>query len=286
MERHEWLDRGSFPFESRFMDLVETELHYLDEGTGRPLLCLHGNPTWSFLYRSIIKELSEQRRCVAPDWPGFGLSAKPVDPGDGPRWYSTVLSTFVDQLELGEFDLLVHDWGGPIGLDVASRQPGRLGKLVVFNSWFGPLDSFFRARWFSRIMRSPIGYCLAERWNLFPRLMWLAVQQRSRFRAEALPYYLAPFETGSRSAIRTLARSLTEESQWLDNLESRVSRALADKPLLLLWGTKDPVLSPALIDRWEDTFPNNETRRLPEAGHFVPEDIGDDYNDVIQNFLG
>lgn len=286
MERHEWLDRGKFPFQSRFTEVGDTELHYLDEGTGRPLLCLHGNPTWSFLYRSIIEDLRDHRRCVAVDWPGFGLSAKPPDADYGPRWFATILSRFLDRLELESFDLLVHDWGGPIGLDLASRQPDRLGKLVVFNSWFESLDSYVRVRWFSRIMRSPLGYGLAERWNLFPRLMWGAVQHRTRFRAQALPYYLVPFGAGSRRAPRSLAASLTGASQWLDQLDSRVRANLTDVPLLLLWGTKDPVLSTSLIDRWEDTFSDHETRRIHDAGHFVPEDIRDEYNDEIKTFLG
>jgi pimeloyl-ACP methyl ester carboxylesterase len=134
-------------------------------------------------------------------------------------------------------------------------------------------------------MRSPLGR-MTTQWNLFPYFMWLGVHKRSQFRSRALPYYLSPFKSGSRRGIRTLAGALTLETDWLETVETRAQRTLSESPALILWGMRDPVLSPTLIKRWEDVLPDVETRRIDDAGHFVPEDVDNDYNDLIETFLG
>ena len=115
MERPDWLDPVLFPFESRFLDVDGATVHHVDEGTGPPLLLLHGNPTWSFLYREVIAGLRDRFRCVAPDYPGFGLSRPAPGYGFTPAEHAEVVRRLVLELDLRDVTLMVQDWGGPIG---------------------------------------------------------------------------------------------------------------------------------------------------------------------------
>ncbi|HZD64918.1 MAG TPA: alpha/beta fold hydrolase, partial [Acidimicrobiales bacterium] len=110
-----WVPRELYPFESRYVDLAGARVHYIDEGRGPPLLALHGNPTWSFIYRGIVEGLADRFRCVAPDYPGFGLSTAPPGYGFTPAEHARVLEALVLELDLWDVTLMVQDWGGPIG---------------------------------------------------------------------------------------------------------------------------------------------------------------------------
>jgi len=136
--RPAWLPEELYPFESRYARIGDARVHYVDEGAGPTLLLLHGNPTWSFLYREIIKELRSQFRCIALDYPGFGLSVAPAGYGFTPAEHADVVEDFVKQLDLGAVTMMVQDWGGPMGsrsqpaiptgsrdLSSATRGPGR-----------------------------------------------------------------------------------------------------------------------------------------------------------------
>jgi haloalkane dehalogenase len=117
-----------YPFQHRFVDIDGARIHYVDEGAGETLLLLHGNPSWSFLYRKIIIGLRSDYRCVAPDFPGYGMSDAPDGYGFTPREHSLVLEHFVDRLGLHDLTLMVQDWGGPLGLGVAGRRPELLRR--------------------------------------------------------------------------------------------------------------------------------------------------------------
>ena len=140
-------------------------VHYVDEGQGRPLVLLHGNPTWSFLYRDLIQALRGDFRCVALDYPGFGLSDRPVIYGYTPAEHAAVVGEVVEQLDLHGMIVMGHDWGGPIGLSVAAARAERVSGLVLGNTWFWPSE--LRARMFSAVMSSrPMQRAMVER-NFF-----------------------------------------------------------------------------------------------------------------------
>lgn len=160
------IPRALFPVEHRFVDLDGARIHYVDEGAGEPLLLLHGNPSWSFVYRKIIVALRDDFRCIALDFPGYGLSEAPPGYGFTPQEHSRVLERFVDALGLKELALMVQDWGGPIGLGFAGRRPELVRSLIIGNTFAWPLSSQRRFRVFSWLMGGPVGRSLTTACNL------------------------------------------------------------------------------------------------------------------------
>ena len=136
--RPDWVPSELYPFADRYAEVAGCVVHYVDEGSGPPLLMLHGNPTWSFLYREIIPGLRDRYRCIAVDHPGFGLSVPRRGYGFTPAEHADVLEQLVLRLDLREITLMVQDWGGPIGFAVATRHPDRFAGFVIGNTWAWP----------------------------------------------------------------------------------------------------------------------------------------------------
>jgi haloalkane dehalogenase len=131
----DWLNRNDYPFTSRYFDAPAGRMHYLDEGSGDPILFVHGNPVWSFVYRHLIKSLCGSYRCIAPDHLGFGLSDKPAHWSYLPEEHAKNLELLLESLNLERITLVINDWGGPIGISYAIRHPERVRNLVITNSW-------------------------------------------------------------------------------------------------------------------------------------------------------
>jgi haloalkane dehalogenase len=282
-----WLDRTLFPFASRFLDSPGGRVHYVDEGprTGPTLLCLHGNPTWSFLYRDVVRALSDRYRVVAPDLLGFGLSDKPADFSYLPRDHARVLCRVVDELDLDDVVILVHDWGGPIGLDWATRHPDRVRGVVVTDSWMWPRDSV-RLRLFSRLLGGWVGREAILRSNAFARVVVpLAFADRSRLSEAAHRHYVAPLSTpDDRKASWVFPRELVGSRAWLGDLWAR-RESLDGKPLLLVWATEDPAFGDEERRQWEEAFPRTRTVTLDDCGHYVAEERGRELAAAVEGFL-
>ena len=154
----QWLDKDLYPFQNRFLEIDGNRIHYVDEGHGPALLLLHGNPTWSFLYRQIISGLSSQFRCVAVDYPGFGLSSARHGYSFQPHEHSSTLERFVLTLGLENIGLMVQDWGGPIALGFAGRHPDRIRSLIICNTWAWPAQGRRHLERFSRIVGGAIAF--------------------------------------------------------------------------------------------------------------------------------
>ena len=167
-QRPGWLSHELYPFESHYAEIDGASVHYVDEGSGPPLLLLHGNPTWSFLYRELIKGLRDRYRCIAPDHPGFGLSRAAPGYGYTPREHAAVLEQLVAQLDLSDITMMVQDWGGPIGFAAATRHPERFAAFVIGNTWAWP-KSDPGTQIFSRLLGGPIGGYLILRRKLLRR---------------------------------------------------------------------------------------------------------------------
>ncbi len=254
-------------------------MHYVDEGSGAPVVMLHGNPTWSFLYRHLIRRLAPTFRCIAPDYLGFGRSDKPPEAAYEPPAQAA-------RVEPRALTLVVHDWGGPIGLSYALRHPENVRRLVVANSWMWPLDDDAWIALFSRLAGSPLGRTLVLRYNAFARfVMPLAFAERERLSDEAFRHYLAPLATPSdRVASWVLPRALLDETPWLASLWAERD-ALAHLPMLVVWGMRDPAFRTRHLRRWIDTFPHARVHPLPDVGHYVPEAVPTLFADLVADFL-
>jgi haloalkane dehalogenase len=270
--RPQWLDEELYPFQSRFMEIDGSRIHYVDEGRGPTLLLLHGNPTWSFLYRHIISRLSPRFRCVAVDYPGFGLSSPRPGYSFKPREHSAVLERFALALDLCDIGLMVQDWGGPIGLGFAGRHPERIRALIICNTWAWPAQGASKKlELFSTIVGSSIGRFLILNFNAFVNLVVPLGISRHLTPAE-MRAYRGPFPTrASRLPTAIFPREILHSRDYLADVESNLVK-LSHTPTLILWGDQDRAFRETERERFELVFPNHRTRILSGARHFVQED--------------
>jgi haloalkane dehalogenase len=282
----DWVDRHAYPFTAHFLQLPEGRLHYVDEGTGPPVLFVHGTPTWSFEYRHLIRALSATHRCIAPDHLGFGLSQRPPGFDYTPEAHARVLAAFVDQLGLDRFTLVVHDFGGPIGLPLA--LDGRAERLVVLNSWMWPFDQDPGLAKKARLAGGKLGRFLYRRLNFSLRVLTPhAYGDRRKLTPAIHRQYLAPFpDADSRERVLwALARALLGSRDFYQGLWQRRAR-LAEVPALLIWGLGDRALPPALLERWRQALPHAEVETLADAGHWPHEEQPGRVAAWMAHFLG
>lgn len=275
MERPFDVPQDLYPFTSRWLEVEGLPVHYVDEGEGPALLFLHGNPTWSFLYRDVIRALRDRFRCLALDYPGMGMSAKPRDVGRDdygftPAEHSRVVEGFVDALDLEDLTLMVQDWGGPIGIGFATRRPERVARLVIGNTWAWPAEEF-DMKLFSAMFGLGPGRFAVTRFNVFiERLLPMGCERE--LAAEVMAAYRAPFPTpADRVPIATFARSIVKARPFLTEVVQNLD-AVVDKPVQIIWGKKDRAFRKRELERWKRIFPDARVRVLDDAGHFIQED--------------
>jgi haloalkane dehalogenase len=281
--RPAWLPQDLYPFEGHFAQIEGSTVHYVDEGGGPPLLLLHGNPTWSFLYRDLIRGLSDRYRCIAPDHPGFGLSRA----GAGFRYtaaeHAGVLERLVEQLDLREVTMMVQDWGGPIGFAAATRQPERFAAFVIGNTWAWPKVDL-GTQLFSRLLGGPVGGYLILRRNFFVEKIIPGNVKRRKLPQEVMDAYRGPFPTPeSRRPVHVFPREILGTRPLLSEIEQGLPK-LRDRPALIVWPTKDPAFRERERKRWEQTFPNHETVTLEGAGHYIQEDAAEEIVRAIRDW--
>jgi haloalkane dehalogenase len=272
---------GTFPFELRYIDAGDVRLHYVDEGPrdAPPLLFVHGNPTWSYLWRRALAELpAKGRRCVAFDHMGFGRSDKPpLLARYTLRAHIDNALALIDELDLQDVVLVAHDWGGPIGLGAMVERLERLRGLVLVNTWAWELPSFVPP--FVREFRTEgLGEILALGGNLFIESIPGGMANRNTDPV-MMDAYRAPFpDYWSRIGMLAFQRDipLTERDRSGQVMGSIHERLLGlDLPVTLVWGMRDPVFQPVFLDQWREIFPQARVIELEDAAHFVPEDRPD-----------
>lgn len=281
-----WLDRRLFPFTSRWFDSADGRMHYVDEGSGEPVLFVHGTPTWSFLYRHLIRRAAARHRAIAVDHLGFGLSDKPPLAPYAPNDHARRLVALIDALDLRGVTLVVHDFGGPIGLAAALERPDRIARLVLFNTWLWDLGDDRAIARGARIAGSRMGRVLYRRLN-FPVgvLMPAAFKNRRALTQEVHRHYAAPLATpDDRNAAWHCARALLGSATWFESLW-RSRERLHAKPMLLLWGLGDPAFGPPYLERWRREFASAFTHTFADCGHFVPEEAAAHVGPIIDRFL-
>ena len=269
-------------------------LHYLDEGQGEPVVMVHGNPTWSFYYRNLVEALAADYRAIAIDHIGCGFSDKPDDSRYAYTLESRVddLETLLDHLELDRgITLVVHDWGGMIGLTYAARHPGRIARLVVLNTGAFPLPASKPFPWPLWICRDTrIGTWLVRAGNAFAAIAARVGCKRRPMNKNLRDAYVAPYDSWDHRIatlrfvqdipLRPGDRAWTLVNETADRLH-----LLARVPMLIAWGLKDFVFDRHFLDEWTRRFPAAEVLRFEDGGHYILEDAGDEIIPRIRAFL-
>ena len=281
----EWLDKTEYPFTSRFFKVNGKNLHYIDEGQGEVLLFVHGTPSWSFDFRNVIKDLSPNYHCIAVDHIGFGLSDKPEEYDYSTRNHSHTLEKFILAMDLKNLTLVVHDFGGPIGLNFAIHYPERIKNLVILNSWLWSSRSDLDFIKFSRVLRNPLLPFLYRYLNFSPRFILPMSFGDKKLSRKLLKNYTRPYAIKyQRNGALAFARSLLNDQDWFEKLWEK-REAISDKPSLFIWGMKDKVIRPGYLDKFLSGFQNATALKLESCGHFPQEEEAERVSKAIGDFL-
>lgn len=283
-----------YPFKNNYTKIDDKHrLHYVDEGNGPAMLMVHGNPTWSFYYRNLIKEFSRDFRVIAPDHMGCGLSDKPSLDEYNYTLESRVqnLTKLVQELKLKDITLVVHDWGGMIGVTFATRFPDLIKQLVVFNTAAFHNPKGLDLPLSIRLCRNPlVGEYLVRGFNAFSHGANLRCCTRKKLSAAEKKGYLAPYNNWkNRLAVHRFVKDIPltkEDEAWsvVNQAEKNLSR-LSNKPMLILWGEKDFVFDDSFLRRWREYFPQAEVKTFPESGHYIVEDSHDEIVTAMHDFV-
>lgn len=285
VQAQRWLDTTLYPFENKFIPLETGQMHYVDEGKGDIILFVHGTPAWSFLYREYIAALSKKHRCIAIDHIGFGMSEKPQKFDGKPESHSKNLTEFIEKLDLRKITLVVHDFGGPIGLSSAIQNHNRIKQVVLFNTWLWETKNNPEALKVNKIINSRIGRFLYLRMNFSPKyLLKKGFSQKKNLSKKVHKQYIKPFPSkSSRIALLNLGKSLVGSSDWYQEQWLSLDK-LEQKPWLILWGTKDEFITTAYLQKWKKRIPVAKVKEY-ECGHFIQEEKTKETIKEIENFM-
>jgi pimeloyl-ACP methyl ester carboxylesterase len=283
-----------YPFTSRFIERGGLKYHYLDEGCGEPVLMVHGNPTWSFYFRTLIKTLSINYRVIAPDHIGCGLSDKPSLDRYDYRLKSRIddLADLITRLDLKEkLTLVLHDWGGAIGLAMALRRPDQIGRLVIFNTAAFPPPNGKKLPWRLRVIRNTrnLAQPAVLGANLFVRAA-LFMASRRRLPREvraglAAPYNCWQNRLATLMFVRDIPIERADPSYGLIHFLDENLHRLGGLPMLICWGEHDFVFDTDYLQEWRRRFPDAEVHTLSDAGHYLLEDTPDRILALVNRFL-
>lgn len=280
-----WLDTQQYPFTNRYIQLDAGKMHYVDEGEGETLVFVHGTPTWSFLYRKYIQELSKNYRCIAIDHIGFGLSEKPVDFDGTPQSHSQNLSAFIEELDLTDITLVVHDFGGPIGLSSAIQNHHRIKQIVMFNTWLWETKNNPQAQKVDKVINSAIGKFMYLWLNVSPKLLIKqGISDKKNLTKAIHAQYIKPFPNrASRLSLWNIGKALVGSSDWYQEQWQNLD-VLTDKPWLVLWGKKDAFITTEYLQKWKQRLPKAVVKEY-ESGHFLQEENPTETIEEIRRFI-
>lgn len=284
MQNHSWIDRTEYPFESHYIEISGRQMHYVDEGSGRPILMVHGTPTWSFMYRKLIKGLSDSYRVIAPDNLGFGLSEQPYE--GVPQTHAENLTEFIEKLDLKDITLVVHDFGGPIGLSYAINNPDNVRNMVLFNTWMWSREDEPAIQALSFILGGSVGKFLYTQLNFSARFLLRSMWGEKRpLTPEIHRHYINAFPTPeSRLAAWVMARELMGSRKWFAELWEQRHKIAGEK-VFLAWGLKDAGFPRDFLTTFEELFIGEVVSVLPYAGHVVPDEQGEEILPQLRDFL-
>lgn len=284
--KNSWVNKKEYPFKSKWIQLKAGKMHYIDEGLGETLVFLHGNPVWSFSYRKLIKGLSSNYRCIAIDHLGFGLSEKPCDFSYLPEDHSKNFEEFIEALGLKNITLFVNDWGGPIGLNYATKNPDNIKKLIIFNTFMWSVKGDKHYERFSGFMGGKLGKFLNLKFNFFGNVvMKMAFGDKSKLDKQTKFQLANHTPTSSeRKGVWVFPREIIGSSDWLNSIWQRRQK-IESKPTLIIWGMKDIAFRPKELDTFKDFLKDREIIMLNDVGHYVQDEAGDRIIEPIKEFL-
>lgn len=278
-----------YPFSPNILNLGPNRYHYLDEGQGETLLMLHGNPTWSFYYRNLILGLKSSYRCVVPDHMGMGKSDKPQNYPYTLSQHIENLEKLVDALGLNDITLVVHDWGGAIGMGFAVRHPQKIKRLVLFNTAAFLSDKIPLRLSLCRV--PGLGALAIRGLNAFARgATKMACKKMERMTDKVRAGYLAPYDSfANRIATLRFVQDIPMNSDApsysvVENIEENLSQ-FKSIPVMIVWGAHDFVFNQHFLNRWQKIFPQAEVHEVEDAGHYVVEDAHECIIPWMQKFL-
>ena len=287
--------RHLYPFESNYLDLNGLKYHFLDQGKGEPVVMIHGNPTWSFYFRELVKGLSPQFRTIVPDHIGCGLSDKPDIKRYDYSLKSRVddLESLIDHLGLKEkITLVLHDWGGMIGMVYALRHPERIHRIVVMNTAAFLLPKGKKLPFSLWIVRNikPFATLTVLGMNLFAYGA-LSMASYKGLKKDVKSGLIAPYNCWSNRIatlkfVQDIPLSEKDPSYSLVKYVDENLYKLSHIPMLICWGKHDFVFDADYLLEWQQRFPNAEVHAFSEAGHYVLEDVPDEIVILVKDFLG
>ena len=288
------LFKSEYPFKNNYFDLNGLKYHYLDEGEGAPVIMIHGNPSWSFYYRNLVCELRSTQRVIVPDHIGCGLSDKPADSQYSYTLKQRVddLDTFLSNLQLKQkVTLVLHDWGGMIGMAWAIRHPEQIARLVILNTAAFHLPTTKKFPLPLKICRNTqLGTFLVQGFNLFARGAAFVGCQRKRMSAELRKIYCSPYDNWQHrvATLRFIQDIPLQPADPGYDLISQVESGLeqfSKLPICICWGEKDFVFDRNFLAEWQKHFPDAEVHSFADCGHYILEDAKEEVVPIISNFL-
>jgi haloalkane dehalogenase len=277
-------DLPDFPFPAHYRDYEGLQLAHLDEGEGPPVVFFHGEPTWSFLWRKVIPPVRDAGfRCIAPDMPGFGRSDKPIDFD----WYSydrhvDALAPLLEELDLRDATVVVHDWGGPVGLRLAVEHPDRVARIVIMDTGLFTGHQKMSDAWLAfqdfvkRTDDLPIGFLVRGGCKRDPGDEVIAAYE--------LPYPTPESKAGAKAF--PLIMPLSPEMPGAAAGQKVLDALRRDqRPKLVLWADSDPVLDVSVGERFAAALGTKVDHVIPQAGHFLQEDAGPEIGRLIADWL-
>jgi haloalkane dehalogenase len=294
----DWTFGGLWPYAPRWFESRDGRMHYIDEGPrgGRPVVLVHGNPTWGFLYRDFVGPLVEAgHRVVVPDHLGFGRSDKP-DHSElyGLQRHVERMDALLESLDLQGATVVPQDWGGVIGLSWAVAHPDRVERLFILNTFAHRPRGKVAIPVPLRMFRAPgLGELLVKGLHMFVRgfLFRAGVADRARLTADVRRAYLAPHPNwSSRTSVLAFPRQIPSGpegpvSALAAEIEAGLERHFRTKPVMIVWAMKDPAFTPQFLDIWLGTFPDARVVRLPDASHYLQEDAHERIVPELLRFL-
>lgn len=282
----DWLDKKEYPFESKYLTLEAGKMHYIDEGEGPPIVMIHGTPSWSFMYRNLIKLLRKKYRCVALDMIGFGLSDKPEKWSYKPRAHASNFEKLMEHLQLKDITLLVHDFGAPIGLAYAIKHPQNVRSIVMLNSWTWSLSKHQTFSKVSKYLVGPLGKFLHSKLNVSANTLIHELFKGEEKMPEAIKEHYVKALGNPDEHVRNLAcaRELVGVTKWYDELWKE-RKKIQDIPTLILWGERDKLIKIEALQRWKEFFHECYVIPFEDGGHFLQEENAEEIAGYVSNFV-
>jgi haloalkane dehalogenase len=286
VEKLSWIDKEEYPFKPHYFATSAGNMHYVDEGEGKPVLFIHGNPTWSFQFRKVIRRLSKNCRCIAPDHIGFGLSDKPYNWSYLPVDHAKNCEALIESLALSDITIVVGDWGGPIGASYVINHPDKIINIVITNTWLWSVKHDWYYQLFSAFTGGPIGRFLIKKRNFFARdIMKAAFGDKKKLTDKIHNHYLMPLsDPYERKGTWIFPKQIIGSSDWLGSLWSAAG-VMSSRKMAIAWGMKDVAFREKELNTWIARFPDAAVVRFNDAGHFVAEEKPDELADVIEKLL-